>query len=127
MAAKSYEIYCESNDITYKIYRVYYLSEEHTRPSYWRIDRVSEKSGIIEELPLKLDFKSRILNFLIGIWPLYGIVSNVELKEGCLKLSFFDYLDETPFYPFNLDKHSEWLAKYNSETLRWTLKRLRYL
>lgn len=98
------------------------------RHTGWRIDRIW-KGGSITELSYRLDKKSKCLNRFAGTWPSNGFIHDFYVnEEHNLCIRYEDLLtEEIHFYPFQLDKESEWLATYDRNSCLWSLKRLRFI
>ncbi len=83
-------------------------------------------------IPWDLDFRSRILNYFIDVFPPNGSTIKkfylTENNELCILYEQLpDFDSDIHFYPFNLDKKSEWLATFNFSEQKWKLKRISYL
>lgn len=92
--------------------------------------RDNHKRTII--IPWNLDFRSRILNYFIDVFPPNGSTIKkfylTENNELCILYEELpDFDSDIHFYPFNLDKKSEWLATFNFFEQTWKLKRISYL
>jgi len=88
--------------------------------------------GRATNIPWNLDFRSRILNYFIDVFPPNGSsIKRFYLNENdelcILYEELEDFDSDVHFYPFNLDKKSEWLATFNFFEQTWQLKRIRYL
>ncbi|WP_291728107.1 hypothetical protein [Bernardetia sp.] len=83
-------------------------------------------------IPWNLDFKSKVLNYFINVFPPDGskITKFFIDKNSNLCILYEEYQNfenEMHFDPFNLDKKSEWLATFDFFRQKWKLKRIRYL
>jgi hypothetical protein len=93
-----------------------------------RLHRSSDAGVTWHELPLTLDFWSKIVAGTFTYWP-PKFIDELVVTNGALSFTFHDPEDtwERPILPFKLDVESVWRAEYNAGSRKWRVRRVRHL